>query len=133
MHSSVVSYAISTINMQAAEHWELALAVNPLHPDGWFALGHCEMKRPRPASNGLPDTEHQDGGTAHEAEASAEELPAEEGDEIEDADTPKLQGGDERALQAFTRCVHQAPDHGQAWNNIAALHLKVAHPVEWSA
>ncbi|BDA46600.1 Tetratricopeptide repeat protein 27 [Coccomyxa sp. Obi] len=30
---------------RAAEHWELALKVNPLHPEGWFALGYCALKR----------------------------------------------------------------------------------------
>lgn len=29
---------------EAAAHWELALAVNPLYADGWFALGHAYMK-----------------------------------------------------------------------------------------
>ena len=29
---------------QAAGHWELALAVNPLHAEGWFALGFCALK-----------------------------------------------------------------------------------------
>lgn len=28
----------------AAEHWESALALNPLHPDGWFALGFAALK-----------------------------------------------------------------------------------------
>ena len=65
--------------MQAAEHWTLALTVNSLHPEGWFALGYCYLKL------------------------------------------------DERqkSLQAFTRATQQQPDHGDAWNNIAALCLKV--------
>lgn len=29
---------------EAAEHWDLALALNPLHADGWFALSHACMK-----------------------------------------------------------------------------------------
>jgi predicted TPR repeat methyltransferase len=28
----------------AAQHWEAALALNPLHPDGWFALGYAALK-----------------------------------------------------------------------------------------
>ena len=28
----------------AAHHWEAALALNPLHPDGWFALGFAALK-----------------------------------------------------------------------------------------
>lgn len=64
--------------MQAAEHWELALAVNPLHPEGWFALGFCCLK----------------------AQATR------------------------RAVQAFSRCTQLQPDNGDAWNNIAAVHLQ---------
>lgn len=33
-------------------------------------------------------------------------------------------------LQAFTRCAQQEPDHGEAWNNIAAIHLQLQHPAE---
>ncbi len=68
--------------VQAAEHWELALAINPLHAYAWFSLGFCALKT----------------------------------------------GKRERAVQAFTRCVQQEPDHGDAWNNLAALHLQVTHP-----
>jgi predicted TPR repeat methyltransferase len=28
----------------ASQHWEAALALNPLHPDGWFALGFAALK-----------------------------------------------------------------------------------------
>ncbi|CAL5228170.1 g11251 [Coccomyxa viridis] len=30
---------------KAAQHWELALGVNPLHPEGWFSLGYCALKQ----------------------------------------------------------------------------------------
>ena len=30
--------------VQAAEHWELALAINPLYSEGWFSLGYCYLK-----------------------------------------------------------------------------------------
>lgn len=33
-------------------------------------------------------------------------------------------------LQAFTRCAQQEPDNGEAWNNIAAIHLQLHHPPE---
>ncbi|KAK9803992.1 hypothetical protein WJX72_011120 [[Myrmecia] bisecta] len=29
---------------KSAKHWEKALAINPLFPDGWFALGYCALK-----------------------------------------------------------------------------------------
>ncbi|KAL2644533.1 hypothetical protein R1flu_012120 [Riccia fluitans] len=29
---------------ESVQHWELALALNPLHPDGWFALGSSAIK-----------------------------------------------------------------------------------------
>lgn len=63
-------------------HWELALGINPLHPEGWFALGFCCLK-------------------SH--------------------DNP-------RAVQALTRCTQQQPDNGEAWNNIAAVHLQARCP-----
>ena len=69
---------------QAAQHWELALRVNPLHAEGWFALGYCALKR-------------QDFA---------------------------------RALQAFSRCAQQEPDNGDAWNNLAAIHLQVQPPLD---
>ncbi|QDZ23398.1 TPR repeat domain-containing protein [Chloropicon primus] len=31
----------------AIESWELALALNPLHPSGWFAVGYCYMRENR--------------------------------------------------------------------------------------
>ena len=67
------------MDVQAAQHWELALGVNPLHPEGWFSLGYCALKQ-------------QDFA---------------------------------RALQAFSRCAQQQPDNGDAWNNLAAIHLQV--------
>ena len=30
--------------LQAGEHWEKALGLNPLFPQGWFALGYCCLK-----------------------------------------------------------------------------------------
>ena len=30
--------------LQAAVHWEKALGLNPLFPQGWFALGYCCLK-----------------------------------------------------------------------------------------
>lgn len=33
-------------------------------------------------------------------------------------------GQSDRALAAFTRCAQLEPEHGQAWNNIAALCLR---------
>ena len=69
---------------QAAGHWEKALALNPLFPQGWFGLGYCCLKT----------KSHQ------------------------------------RALQAFTRCAQQEPDNGEAWNNIAAIHLQLQHAPE---
>ncbi len=53
--------------------------MNPLHPEGWFALGYCALKRQ---------------------------------DYV-------------RAVQAFSRCAQQEPDNGDAWNNLAAIHLQV--------
>ena len=107
--------------LQAAEHWEKALAVNPLNPDGWFSLGHCMMKCAPPASEPAAEpgsARPEDPAEEPEAEAAAvDSKPAAE------------QGPSQRALQAFTRTVQQAPDNAQAWNNLAALHMAVRHPV----
>ena len=56
--------------------------MNPLHPEGWFALGYCALKQRDFA----------------------------------------------RAAQAFSRCAQQQPDNGDAWNNLAAIHLQASTP-----
>jgi len=61
----------------SASHWRTALNVNALHPEGWFALGHCYVKL----------------------------------------------GDNDEAIGAFTRCCQLAPEHGEAFNNLAALLL----------
>ena len=33
-------------------------------------------------------------------------------------------------LQAFTRCAQQEPENGEAWNNLAAIHLQLQRPAE---
>ncbi|KAL8491911.1 hypothetical protein ACS0TY_023490 [Phlomoides rotata] len=57
--------------------WESAMALNSMHPDGWFALGAAALKS-------------------------------------RDVD---------KALDAFTRAVQLDPENGEAWNNIACLHM----------
>nr|XP_023924639.1 tetratricopeptide repeat protein 27 homolog [Quercus suber]POE95544.1 tetratricopeptide repeat protein 27 like [Quercus suber] len=57
--------------------WESAMALNSLHPDGWFALGAAALK--------------------------ARDV--------------------QKALDGFTRAVQVDPDNGEAWNNIACLHM----------
>ncbi len=32
------------LDLQAEGHWEKALGLNPLFPQGWFAMGYCCMK-----------------------------------------------------------------------------------------
>ena len=62
----------------AIDHWEKALALNPLYPSGWFAVGYCYMREDR----------------------------------------------EDEALQAFTRVTQLDSDNAEAWNNLAALHMK---------
>uniref|UniRef100_A0ACD5TUF3 Uncharacterized protein n=1 Tax=Avena sativa TaxID=4498 RepID=A0ACD5TUF3_AVESA len=57
--------------------WESALALNSLHPDGWFAYGIVLWK---------------------------------------DKDL-------EKAVDAFTHAVQIDPENGEAWNNLACLHM----------
>lgn len=33
---------------KAIDHYELALSINPLHPDAWFSLGFCCLKTEQP-------------------------------------------------------------------------------------
>ncbi len=56
--------------------------MNPLHAEGWFALGFCALKGQRYG----------------------------------------------RAAQAFSRAAAQQPDNGDAWNNLAAIHLQARDP-----
>ncbi|KAH9317466.1 hypothetical protein KI387_019235, partial [Taxus chinensis] len=62
---------------ESQSHWEAALALNSLHPDGWFALGSAALK-------------------------------------ARDFD---------KAIDGFTHAVQLDPDNGEAWNNIACLHM----------
>lgn len=62
---------------KSQSHWEAALALNSLHPDGWFALGSAALK-------------------------------------ARDFD---------KAIDGFTHAVQLDPDNGEAWNNIACLHM----------
>lgn len=62
---------------RSMRHWEAALALNSLHPRGWFALGSASLK--------------------------ARELG--------------------KSLDSYTRAVQLDPDDGEAWNNIAAIHM----------
>ncbi|CAM8899236.1 unnamed protein product [Rhodiola kirilowii] len=57
--------------------WESAMAMNSLHPGGWFSLGSAALK--------------------------ARDI--------------------EKALDGFTRAVQLDPENGEAWNNIACLHM----------
>ncbi|XP_020527481.1 tetratricopeptide repeat protein 27 homolog isoform X1 [Amborella trichopoda] len=61
----------------AIRHWEAALALNSLYPDGWFALGSAALK--------------------------AREF--------------------DKAIDASTRAVQLDPENGEAWNNLACLHM----------
>ena len=60
-----------------------------------------------PVSDQQDDLEEQDGSEEATSSAAPESATV------------------QRALQAFTRTVQQAPDHAQAWNNLAALHMQV--------
>lgn len=51
--------------MQAEGHWEKALGLNPLFPQGWFALGYCCLKtknqqRALQVTNPLPSDSNAD-------------------------------------------------------------------------
>ena len=63
---------------RAAAAWDLALALNPIHGEGWFARGYCALKL----------------------------------------------GDDAGASLAFSRAATEEPENGDAWNNLAALHLR---------
>ncbi|CAN6480642.1 unnamed protein product [Victoria cruziana] len=61
----------------AKNHWEAALALNSLFPDGWFAFGSAALK-------------------------------------ARDFD---------KAIDGFTRAVQLDPENGEAWNNLACIHM----------
>ncbi|XRB17249.1 tetratricopeptide repeat protein 27 [Pseudoscourfieldia marina] len=84
---------------KAAGHYELALAINPMHASGWFDLGFCYMQLSNGDGNGVDEST-----TVVDADATSSYV--------------------ERALNAFTRCVQTEPIHGEAWNNIAILSLR---------
>eukprot|EP00891_Asterochloris_glomerata_P006782 jgi/Astpho2/6782/Aster-07226 len=110
----------------SAKHWEAALAINPLHPEGWFALGYCCIKTQdyTRACQSCIYASHQ-----HSSQTSLSYEPA----LAEDSwGRPGFQEGETSVslLQAFTRCAQQEPDNGEAWNNLAAIHLQLQRPAE---
>ena len=114
--------------LQAAEHWEKALAINPLNAEGWFALGHCLMKCSSPTEV-PPPAASPPSAAANEPQNTCEQTHDEEEEPDSTASASAEPAGIQRAMQAFTRTVQQAPDHAQAWNNLAALHMQVPPPL----
>jgi hypothetical protein len=82
----------------------LALALNPLHPDGWFALGSASLKVGLISQLFLPLSNF--GCWVHILLIYKWMLQARELDS---------------AINAFTRSVQLNPENGESWNNLAAL------------
>jgi hypothetical protein len=84
----------------------LALALNPLHPDGWFALGSASLKVGLISQFFCQCQICFLGCWVHVLLIYKWILQARELDS---------------AINAFTRSVQLNPENGESWNNLAAL------------
>ena len=98
---------------QAAAAWDLALALNPIHGDGWFARGYCALK--------LGD----DAGAALAFSRAAAEEP-ENGEAWNNLAAVHLRAERWRpALSALSQAVKLRKSSWQTWHNFAQAALAV--------
>lgn len=102
----------------AAEHWELALQLNPLHADGWFSLGWAYMKV-------------KDYQKAMNALTRAAQMDPDNGEAWNNLAAVHMQL--ERWHEAFlalNEAVKYKRDSWQTWENFA---MAASHVEEWQA
>ncbi|PSC75849.1 tetratricopeptide repeat 27-like protein [Micractinium conductrix] len=99
--------------VKAAQHWEAALALNPLHGEGWFSLGYCYIKE-------------KDYPAAMRAFTRSSQLEPENGEAWNNlaAIHMHLQHWPQ-AYNALTEAVKHKRDSWQTWENYAQVSASV--------
>ena len=101
---------------KGAEHWESALALNPLHPEGWFNLGWCYIKV-------------KDYSGAMRALTRAAQMDPENGEAWNNLAAVHMHKENWReAFAALTEAVKQSRGSWHTWDNYAGVAVKVE---EW--
>ncbi|KAK9827709.1 hypothetical protein WJX81_003255 [Elliptochloris bilobata] len=102
----------------AAGHWEAALAVNPLHAEGWFALGFCALKT-------------ADAVRAAQAFTRAAQQDPDNGEAWNNLAAVHLQAGRHaEAYSALGEAVRLKRDSWQTWANYARAASQAGHPLQ---
>ena len=92
-----------------AAAWELALAINPLHAEGWFGLGYASMQT-------------GDDTRALVAFSRVTAQEAENGEAWNNVAALSLRAGrSAAALSALLECVKHKRDAWQVWDNLATV------------
>ncbi|GIM17240.1 hypothetical protein Vretimale_19748, partial [Volvox reticuliferus] len=100
---------------KASGHWEAAVALNPLHPEAWFALGFCDLKQRRHraalrAFTRVTQQEPDNGEAWNNIAALWMHL-----------------GGYRPAFAALSEAVRHKRDSWQTWENYARAALASGH------
>ena len=102
--------------IDAAGYWETALAINPLHPEGWFHLGWCYIK--------IKDYPH-----AMRALTRSAQMDPENGEAWNNLAAVHIHMEHWReAYAALTEAVRQNRNSWHTWDNYAGVAVKVG---EW--
>ncbi|EFN57654.1 hypothetical protein CHLNCDRAFT_142791 [Chlorella variabilis] len=98
---------------KAAAHWELALALNPLHGEGWFSLGYCHIKG-------------KEYGRALQAFTRSSQLEPENGEAWNNLAAIHMHLKHWRqAFNALSEAVKHKRDSWQTWENYAQVAVRV--------
>ncbi|KAL3697661.1 hypothetical protein R1sor_011737 [Riccia sorocarpa] len=100
---------------ESVQHWELALALNPLHPDGWFSLGSSAIKA-------------RDLDKAVYAFTRQVQLDPENGESWNNIAAINMQRKrSKEAFVAFREALKLKRNNWQMWENLAQVALDVAN------
>ncbi|KAL4859782.1 Tetratricopeptide repeat protein 27 [Chlorella vulgaris] len=98
---------------KAAAHWELALALNPLHGEGWFSLGYACIKE-------------KEYGRALQAFTRSSQLEPENGEAWNNLAAIHMHMRHwKQAYNALSEAVKHKRDSWQTWDNYAQVAVRV--------
>nr|XP_024385943.1 tetratricopeptide repeat protein 27 homolog isoform X2 [Physcomitrium patens] len=100
---------------KSMEHWKLALKLNPLHPDGWFALGSAAVQA-------------NDVDTAINAFTRSVQLDPENGESWNNlAALNMVRRRSKEAFSAFKEALKYKRNSWQMWENFAQVSVDISN------